>query len=806
MSYSIKQATVIGAGTMGAGIAAHLANAGVSVYLLDITPTELTQKEKSSGLDLNHPMVRNRLASEGLGRVKASPTTGFYTQNLSDRVAIGNLEDNFEWIGVSDWVIEAVVEDLGVKQALMKRIDEIRQPGSIITTNTSGLPITEIAKGTSGDFTRHFLGTHFFNPPRNMKLLEVIPGLKTDPRVLEFVIRFCEEALGKGVVVCKDTPNFIANRIAAIQRSFDMEYVLTAGYTVEETDAVLGPIIGRPKTALFRLGDLVGIDVSTKVGQNLHELIPHDEYRELLVGERSVDLRKKMIDADMLGRKTGGGFYKRVKTPEGMQFWGLDFESLEYKEQLTPQIPRLDQAFQIQDLTERIRFLISKDDRLGQLVWASLRNALLYAAYTIPEITESLLSVDRAMRWGYSWELGPFELWDALGVEELVRRMEAEDQIVAEWVRDMLDAGIESFYKFENGLRYQYSPVSLNYQVILDDPRILSLTKSRKISGRAIEISPSVSLLDLDDGVAYLQADAKASANGEEFFSALNAVLEHVDREFEGLVISKIGNLTSAGMSIGQLAEWIGDQDFDAIKKSLNSMMELHVELRSFPKPIVFAGMGRVTGAEALLALSATFICASAENNLGFEEVAFGLLPTAGGCKELMRRSFTSIKRFPNLDPLPILRHVFDVIAYAKVSGSAVEAREFGSLTERDDVVMNQDHVLRRARNKVLTRIAEGLKPSAVDRSIYVLGERAKSALEVNIFMLHEAGFASDHDQHIAKLLVHILSGGDLTSPQWVDEKHIMELEREAFLSLCEEVKTLERINHFVKTGKRLRN
>ncbi len=806
MTYSIRQATVIGAGTMGAGIAAHLANAGVSVYLLDITPTELTQKEKSRGLDLNHPMVRNRLASEGLGRVKASPTTGFYTQNLSDRVAIGNLEDNFEWIGVSDWVIEAVVEDLGVKQALMKRIDEIRQPGSIITTNTSGLPITEIAKGTSGDFTRHFLGTHFFNPPRNMKLLEVIPGLKTDPRVLEFVIRFCEEALGKGVVVCKDTPNFIANRIAAIQRSFDMEYVLTAGYTVEETDAVLGPIIGRHKTALFRLGDLVGIDVSTKVGQNLHELIPHDEYRELLVGERSVDLRKKMIDADMLGRKTGGGFYKRVKTLEGMQFWGLDCESLEYREQLTPQIPRLDQAFQIQDLTERIRFLISKDDRLGQLVWASLRNALLYAAYTIPEITESLLSVDRAMRWGYSWELGPFELWDALGVEELVQRMELEGQTVAKWVREMLDAGIESFYMFENGQRNEYSPTSTNYQVIPVDPRILPLTTMRSKSGGVIEISPTIRLLDLEDGVAYLQVDVGASANGGEFFNALNVVLERVDREFEGMVISKIGNLTSAGMSIGQQAEWIGAHDFNAIEKSLNSMMELHIKIRSFPRSIVFASMGRVTGAEALLAMSTAQICASAETNLGFEEVAFGLLPAAGGCKELLRRSLNPIKRFPSLDPLPILRRIFDVIAYAKVSGSVVEAREFGYLAERDDVVMNQDYVLRRAKNKVMTRIAEGLKSSEVDRSIYVLGERGKSALDVSIYLLHEAGFASDHDQLIANKLTHILSGGDLTSPQWVDEKHIMELEREAFLSLCGEAKTLERINHFVKTGKRLRN
>lgn len=471
MTFSIQQATVIGAGTMGAGIAAILANAGVSVYLLDIVPAELTQKEISDGLDLEHPTVRNRFARDGLERITTNSKTGLDSPELAERVVIGNLEDNFEWVGISDWVIEAVVEDLGIKQALMKRIDEIRKPGSIITTNTSGLPIKDIVKRASDDFARHFLGTHFFNPPRIMKLLEVIPGLKTDPAALDFMIRFCEENLGKGVVVCKDTPNFIANRIAAVQRSFDMEYVLSEGYTVEEADTVLGPIIGRPKTALFRLGDLVGIDVSTRVGQNLCELIPHDEFRGLLLGERSADLREQMIEANMLGRKTGSGFYKRVKTPGGMQFWGLDLETLEYREPLIPKIPRLEQASEIQDLPQRIRFLISEDDRLGQLVWASIRNVLLYAAYVCPEISESLISVDRAMRWGYSWEMGPFELWDALDVEDLVQRIGAEDQTVAKWVREMLDAGIKSFYKFENGQRSQYSPVSLNFQVIPDDHR-----------------------------------------------------------------------------------------------------------------------------------------------------------------------------------------------------------------------------------------------------------------------------------------------------------------------------------------------
>jgi 3-hydroxyacyl-CoA dehydrogenase len=393
---------------MGAGIAALLANAGVTVYLLDIVPNDLTEKEKSRGLDFNSSAVRNRLAREGLARITANKAAGFYLPKLSEWVSVGNIEDDFDWVGKSDWVIEAVVEDLEIKQALIERIDESRKPGSIVTTNTSGLLIKDLASGTSEDFSRHFLGTHFFNPPRIMKLLEVIPGPQTDPAVLDFVIRFCEEALGKGVVLCKDTPNFIANRIAAIQRSFDMEVVLNEEYTVEEADAVLGPLIGRPKTALFRLGDLVGIDVSTKVGKNLYNLIPHDEFRELLVGPQSVDLREKMISANMLGRKSEGGFYMRVKGAAGMQFWGLDLNTLEYREPIAPKFDRLEQAAQIEDLAQRIQFLIEEDDRVGKLAWASLKNVLLYAAYTVPEISESLISVDRAMRWGYSWEMGPF--------------------------------------------------------------------------------------------------------------------------------------------------------------------------------------------------------------------------------------------------------------------------------------------------------------------------------------------------------------------------------------------------------------
>lgn len=464
MSYSIQQATVIGAGTMGAGIAALLANAGISVYLLDIVPSDLTKEEMSEGLDLENPQVRNRYARNGLERIMANPKIGLDSPELAERIGVGNLEDDFDWVADSDWVIEAIVEDLEIKQRLMKRIDGIRKPMSIITTNTSGLPIKDIVEGTSAEFSQHFLGTHFFNPPRIMKLLEIIPGINTDPALLDFMIEFCEERLLKGVVVCKDTPNFIANRIAAIQRSFDMEYAIKEGYSVEEADAILGPVIGRPKTALFRLGDLVGIDVSMKVGKNLYDLIPHDEFRELLLGEESLGIRERMIATNLLGRKTGSGFYQRVETQEGMQFWGLNLDTVEYRKPITPEFPRLEKANELEALPERINFLISGEDRLGQMVWASLSNVLRYAAYTIPEISESLVSVDRAMRWGYSWQMGPFELWDALGVGELVERIKSDGHGVAKWVTDMLDAGEPYFYKLEDGQRLEYSPVVLGFQ------------------------------------------------------------------------------------------------------------------------------------------------------------------------------------------------------------------------------------------------------------------------------------------------------------------------------------------------------
>ena len=452
MSYTIKRVVVIGSGTMGGGIAAHAANAGIPVYLLDIAPPELTPEEARRGLALDSPQVRNRIVAAALARLKTSKPPAFFTPEAASLVTVGNLEDNFEWVGEGDWIVEAVIEQLEPKRELVARIEQVRKPHSIVSSNTSGLPIAAIAANAQAAFKSHFLGTHFFNPPRYMKLLEVIPTPETSPEVVEFMIDFAERRLGKGVVICKDTPNFIANRLGSVAGALASGYVLDNKYTVEEADAILGPLIGRPKTGLFRLQDLVGLDVSSGVGENLYGLIEHDESREVLRNQNLGTLRTVQMERGRLGDKTGQGFYK--KPPKGAtrgDILSLDLETLEYRERREPDIPSLKEASEIKPLDARLAFVLAQDDRAGALARHVVYHSLAYAARRVPEITDHIINVDKAMRWGYSHELGPFELWDALGVRRTAEAMEAAGIAVAAWVTEMLDAGHETFYRTEDG-------------------------------------------------------------------------------------------------------------------------------------------------------------------------------------------------------------------------------------------------------------------------------------------------------------------------------------------------------------------
>ena len=806
MGIFIRQATVIGAGTMGSGIAVHLANAGLDVFLLDIIPTHLTSEEEAKGLTLAAPEVRNRIATEGLARVQSSRSPNFFTPRAADRVKVGNLEDHFHRVAQADWVIEAVVEDLQIKQELMRRLEKVRRPGSLVSTNTSGLPLKQISAGLPEEFVRHFLGTHFFNPPRQMKLLEIIPGPQTDPEVLAFMMQFGEEVLGKGVVLCRDTPNFIANRIAGIQGAFDMDTIVSRGYTVEEADAILGPAIGRPSTAFFRLRDLVGLDVSNRVSENLYHAIPHDRFREILVRPAGLGLRKAMLERGWLGRKSGQGFYKEVKAKAGRQFWALDLHRLEYREPQEPDLPTLQKANEIPSLAERLRFLVNQEDRVGQLVWASISNLFAYAAHCVPEITQDVSAIDRAMRWGYAWELGPFEVWDVLGVAETLARMQANGIEVSGWVVDMLARGCSSFYGSDGAGQEHYDLATKGTIATVDDTRRLSLARIKSKPGRVVRDNAGASLVDLGDGVACLEFHTKANALDDTVYDMMEAALQEVDRGFVGLVIGNEGRHFSAGANLQRLLERATDRRFDEIEHAVRRSQERRMAFRFSPKPVVVACFGMALGGGAETVLSASRVCAAAETSLGLVETGVGLIPAAGGCKEMLRRVVAPPMLIPDADPLPFVNKVFDAISTGRISGSAEEAREMGFLSEADHIVMNRDHLLAQAKRMVLHMVASGYRPPAHDKAIFAMGRRGIAALEVNIYLLEQAGYALAYDAVIGRRLAHVLCGGDLTFPQWVDERYILDLEWETFVSLAGESRTQDRIRRFLETGEKLRN
>jgi 3-hydroxyacyl-CoA dehydrogenase len=806
MRYRIGQAAVIGAGTMGAGIAAHLANAGVLAYLMDVRPSELTAKEKAKGHGLDHPEVRNRIARDGLSRVQSGGTPGFYSPRFGERVTVGNVSDNFDWLREADWIIEAIVEDLDAKRDLMRSICEVRRPGSIVSTNTSGLRLRDMAESLPQDFQRHFLGTHFFNPPRVMRLLEIIPGPETDTTLMDFMIRFGCDALGKGVVVCKDTPNFIANRLSSLQGMFDMDYAVRHGYSVEEVDTILGPLIGRPRTAVFRLRDLVGLDVSAKVAENLYQTIPHDAYREILKAPAACRVREGMINRGLLGRKSGMGFYKAVETKRGREFWTLDFESLEYRGPQEPHLPSVEQASKMDDLAERLRFLLGRNDRVGRLVWASLENCLTYAAYCLPEIADDVCAVDRALRWGYSWELGPFEIWDALGLAKTAARIEDGGGRLAEWVKDLLDRGSVSFYRRHDGGVKYYEVSQRDYVDIPGDSRRVRLDGLRNQPGATIFQNPSASLINMGQGVACLEFHTKVNALDENVYALIEESREEIERNFVGLVIGNDGRHFSAGANLELLLERARDGRFDEIEAALRRSQEARTALRFLSKPVVAAPFSNAIAGGAEMVMAADRACAAAESQIGLVEVGVGLIPAAGGCKELLRRVVSPAMRIENVNPEPFVRKIFDNIYQSKVSTSAYEARDLGYLGEADPIVVRREHLLWHAKNLALSLAERGYRPPVPEKSIFVPGEKTRAALQVALFLMEQAGYVLEHGARIGKKLIHVLCGGEITAPQWVDEGYVLDLEREAFLSLCGEPGTQARIEHFLTTGRRLRN
>ncbi|HEY1011217.1 MAG TPA: 3-hydroxyacyl-CoA dehydrogenase/enoyl-CoA hydratase family protein [Herpetosiphonaceae bacterium] len=804
MTYRINRAVVIGSGTMGGGIAAHLANAGIQTVLLDIAPDKLTPEEEAKKLSLESRAVRNRIVQQGWERVVKSSPAALMTKGAASLVSLGNLSDDFAAVSEADWVIEVIVEKLAPKQQLMARIDEIRKPGSVISTNTSGIPVAQIAEGRSEDFRRHFLGTHFFNPPRYMKLLEMIPTPDTDPAVIAAMTRFFSQELGKGVVLAKDTPNFIANRIGSFSGASALQYIVKEGYSIEEVDALTGTLIGRPKTGTFRLADLVGIDIMVNVAHNLYSAVPGDESREYLLAPAPV---QGLIERGMLGNKTGSGFYKTIKGEGGKkEFWVLDWESGEHRAPREVNLPIIKLAKKQGELPARLKFLVGQgEDRGGKLIGNMLLPTLAYAARRVPEISDHLYDVDNAMRWGYAQELGPFETWDAIGLQNGVQLMEAHDIQVADWVRTLVERGETSFYRKENGQRLAISPVTLAWEPVPASDFAVNLDDLRK-AGAEVARNDSASLLDLGDGVLCFEFHSKMNALDMDITAmGMQAIELLKEDKWVGMVVGNQGQDFCVGANIMMLVMAAQSGQLDQVDKLIRGSHTLMQAMRYSPKPVVTAPFGRVLGGGAEVSIQGSRVCAAAETYMGLVEVGVGLIPGAGGVKEFVRRVISPAMKAPDADPVPYLQRVFEQIGMAKVGMSAFEAREHGFLTDADRIVMNGDDLLGQAKQFVLDLVESGYRAPQAEK-VYAAGRDGLAAMQVGVWMMQQGGFISEYDAFIGKKLAYVIAGGDLSSPQWVDEQFILDREREAFLELVQQPKTMERIMHMLQTNKPLRN
>jgi 3-hydroxyacyl-CoA dehydrogenase len=789
---AVKKAAVLGAGTMGAQIAAHLANAGVPTLLLDIPPRDKDAPD------------RNQIARAGFEAAKKSKPAAFFTKDLAALVSLGNFEDDLAKLKDCDLIIEAVVENLAIKRSLYERVEQHRKPGAIVASNTSGIPLHQLAEGRSDDFRAHFLGMHFFNPPRYMHLVELIRTEWTKPEVSCSMFGFLDERLGKGVVVAKDRPNFIANRIGTFGALVTMRTMLDDGYSFEEVDKITGPAVGRPKTATFRTFDLVGLDVFAHVVKNLHENLPDDPEREMFAMPEFVT---KMIERGLLGNKTKAGFYQRKKGEgDKREIWTLDAATLDYRPSQKVKLPSLDMAKNIEDTRERLKTLTWSKDRVGSFLWKTLSRTLCYAAERIPEIADTVVEVDRAMRWGFNWELGPFEVWDAIGVEKSVAKLKEENRDVPANVQKLLEAGEKSFYKQENGQRFYFDFASAKYVPASDPPGTIVL-KSLKDRTGVIRKNSGASLIDIGDGVACLEFHSKMNSIGGDTLEMLKIALNEVEKNFLGLVVGNQGQNFSVGANLMLMLMEAQDENWEELDMIGRLFQSSVMSLRYSPKPVVVAPFQMVFGGGCEMVLHADRVRASAETYIGLVEVGVGIIPAGCGTKEMLVRAMDSIPAdLKDADPFPFVKRAFETIALAKVATSAEEARDFGFLSTDDSISMNADRLVADAKKEVLALAASGYVQPQPRADILALGNPALATLKLGVHLMKRAGYISDHDALIGEKLARILTGGDLNHATRVSEQYLLDLEREAFLSLIGTRKTQERIAHMLKTGKPLRN
>jgi 3-hydroxyacyl-CoA dehydrogenase len=787
MSFKVRKAAVLGAGAMGSRIAAHFANAGVDCLLLDLAAKGETEA------------VRNGIVAAAHKALLKSRPPALFTEATLDRVEIGNFDDHLARIAEADWIIEAVIENFDAKRKILARVNELRRPGTLITTNTSGLPVAKLAEGMSDDFRKHWLGTHFFNPPRHMRLVELIPTPDSDPRIVGFVDEFCNRRLGKVVVYAKDRPNFIANRIFLFSVMHTLRAMREHGLTIEEVDALTGPLVGRPRMATFRLADFTGIDVCLFVAETLHRLVPDDEKRDIY--EPPVFLRK-MVAQGMVGDKAGRGFYKKVSGKPGSGRLVLDLDTLEYRPARPPDIPELEQAGKTRDLSQRIKLLIDSPTPAGKFLWETLSELFLYTAARIPEVTDDILSIDTTMRSGFNWERGIFEIWNGLGVEETVERMRKEGRPTPPLVDAVLATPEKSFYHERDVLRTYFDLATRRHQPLVDPVGVVRLTSLHRLK-KVLQSNSSADLLDLGDGVVCLEFHSKANSLDEGVFDLLRWTIDDLDANHRALVIGNDGVNFSVGANLAMLLSWCRAEDWKRIGQTIDDVQTLFRSLRDVSKPVVAAVFGQTLAGGCELALHCDHIQAAAETYMGLVEVGAGLIPAAGGCTELMRRHTAGLEAHRDLTPPT--RAVFERIGMAKVSGSAAEARDAKLLRPADRITMNRDHLLADAR-QAAHQLASASYETTAQTEVLVGGRGVLAALDLELYLMHEARFISDYDRHIGHKLATVLAGGPLSQPGSVSEEYLLGLEKEAFLSLCGEKKTQDRMSHILETGKPLRN
>jgi 3-hydroxyacyl-CoA dehydrogenase len=792
---------------MGSRIAAHLANAGIPCFLLDIAPSELSAEETRKGLALSNPAVRNRIVLAGLDAARKSRPAAFFTADTARLVTPGNLEDNLAWCGEVDWIIEAVAETLDIKRSLFARVESVRKPGTIVTSNTSGLPIHLIAEGRSEDFHRHFAGAHFFNPPRYMKLVELIPAPHTSSEVLATLDETCDLRLGKGVVRAKDTPNFIANRIGTFSMMNVLRQMQTLDMTLEEVDACTGPAIGQPKSATFRTADIVGLDVLAHVVRNIYENAKDDQWREIY---RMPAFVEEMLKRGWLGDKTGNGFYKRVKAAGGeSEILTLDWKTMEYRPRQKAKFASIEAGKGIEDTPERLRALVGpgmegKGDKANKFLWAALSESCAYAAVRAPEIAHSIVDVDHAMQWGFAQELGPFEGWDAIGVEKIAAALARDGKPVPPLAKQALASPEKKFYQREKG-RTKYFDMAAGRLAPLEDTPGILILKSLKDRTGVVQKNAGASLIDIGDGVVCCEFHSKMNAIGGDLVAMLHAGISRLGAEFEAMVIGNQAPNFSVGANLMLVLIGAQEQEWDEIHMAVRQFQRVNMAIKYAPRPVVAAPQGMALGGGCEISLHSARIHAAAEAYIGLVETGVGLIPGGGGTKEMLIRANEHAAGGESLDLFHALKPVFENIAMAKVSTSGEEARSLGFLRASDLIAMNRDRQIADAKETALAMVRAGYHPPA-PTEIRVLGEEFLSGAKLAIHMLVRGAFATEYDGVVGRKLAYVLAGGSITAPQTVSEQYILDLEREAFVSLCGERKTQERIAHTLKTGKPLRN